>query len=383
MELLPAAERNRRALVAGAVLGLLAVQACWPAGRLERLVGLVVAPVQAVLAPAAALLLGPVEAAPEPEPPPVAGLAAVEEGLGMPPEVPGTVWWPVPVLERGETTWLLGAGTRHGLFEGQPVVFGRAWLGRLEKVEPDRARLRLWTSPEAPTGARIGSGPGIEAICLGRRRGGEPLVRRLAPGAEPEDGMPVFWRHREGDAPWYEQGGFRLGVLRRRGDERRREGYWAVEPELPAAAEGRVFVGLGAVPADPPAERSPERVAAELLLAGDGVYGPGPRAVRSAVGRLPEPASAVTAGGRVAGVVVAVCGPVAWTVPVPPADWPGELVAVEPGPPTRLFAGREARSRAGALLFTRGGARFPRGLWLGRSGEPARPPDRELEVVGR
>ncbi|MBC8330028.1 MAG: hypothetical protein H8E31_14915 [Planctomycetes bacterium] len=382
MELLPAAERNRRALAVGVVLALLGLQALWPEPWLERAAGRLAAPAARVLAPLSAWLSEPVEALVQPPPSPVASLASVEEGLGRPPRVPGTVWWPVPVLERRSSTWTLGAGRALGLFQGQPVVFGTTWLGRLESVSERNAVLRLWTSPDAPTGAWIGRVEGgVPAICLGRRQGGEPLVRQVHPAAEPADGDPVYWRRREGDPPWFERGQFRLGFLRRRGDEGRREGYWAVETALPVAAEGRVYIGLGAIPPDPPAERLPERAAARPALGADGVYGSRLVAIRAAAAVLPEP-TALVGGGRVIGPVVTARGSLLWAAPLAPESWPGLAVALEETP-FGLSTEPGILLRPGAPIFSRGDGRFPRGLWLGRIGEPAFAAAREMEVVGR
>ncbi len=383
MELLPAAERTRRALAVGALLAGAGAQALWPAAWLEELVGRVVAPVSALLVPAAALVEGPVEAAPAPRPAPVAGLAAVEEGLGLPPRVPGTVWWPVPVVERRATSWTLGVGRAFGLFEGQPVVFGRTWLGRLDRVDEEQAVLRLWTAPEEPTGAWIGGEQdGFPAICLGRREGGEPLVRQIHPDASPADGLEVRWRRREGDPPWFEQGGFRLGVLRRRGDEERREAYWAVEARVPAAAEGRVFVGLGAVPSDPPEEPRPDRAKARVRLLSDAVHGRRLGLVEAERRVLPT-AVAVLGHGRAVGPVVARRGSLCWTAPVQAGAWPGPRIALVEGQEIDLASDPAALAAPGAALFSRGGGGFPRGLWLGRVGEAGGIPSDELEVVAR
>ncbi len=388
MELLPDAERLRRGLMLASACSLVMLEAIFPQVPVEAAVDRAVAPLAEALAPLAGLPLrgwdrlgrSPVAS------PPTGGLAEAEEALGRPPAVPGLRWVAVPVLSREGASWTLGAGRAFGLAEGQAVVFGRSWLGRVHDAGEQRATLRLWTAPGEGTGARLGRGENaLRALCEGRGYGEEALVRFPEPGGEPRDGEEVNWRRRSEDPPSLEGLGLQLGTLRRRGDEPRRSAYWAVEPRLPAGAEGRVFVALGALPERPLREAERYRRPARVVLPVDGVCGE-----RSAAVELSEAVPAVAVGGRdgLRGIVQRRRGRLSWMRRTAPEDWGAAAVAVLPS--GRIAAPREPSASSGTpalvpgtWLYTRGGPTMPRGLPIGPVGGPVLRLGDELEGYWR
>ncbi len=355
MHFLPDAERFRRVLGATLVLGALTLQAWWPWKPLEDAAGDVLGPSARLLGAAASLLgeavLDPRLPAPAPVPQET-GLAEMERREGTPAPLPGGFWLEVPTLShaRGSGRLVLAAGSEQGLETGQAVVFGDRWIGRIGQVVSRRAAVILWTSPDTRTGALLAPGSGeVRAICVGQGENQPPLVNWPEPGKELHSGMEVRFRAGPEDAAALGDLGLKLGILRSQGDPLRGASAWVVDEDLPAGAEGRVFVAAGAPGAprvlDPPVVRVPFH----WSLPGDAVLGD---QVVAGVLEAPRPAAVLVQAGRVVGPVVASRGRLVWGLRRAPADWASQALSLFPESP----------------LFTRGGGGIPRGLWLGAGG---------------
>lgn len=366
------AERHRRAALISLGLGALTAQALVGLAPLERAAAWCLRPVSAAVMPAASWLVervAPLPAAPPPPPVAADALVEAERARGRPEPVPGVVWIEVPVarVDPARGVWLLTAGRAFGLAPGMPVVFGRAWVGRVETTGPESATVRLWTAAAQPTPARLRGEDDrpLRAVAEGRGRGERPSLRWVEARSEPLAEQQVRWRPRVEDPPVYASFELLLGTLERVGESARGSDAWEVEPALPSGAEGRVFVAAGAVADSVVAEPPVATRDAWPALRSDGVFGPDLCAVRSAeVG----PAAVVLTGERVLGRVVERRGSLLWCARRAPADWSDQDAL-----------GLDAAGAFGgaALRFTRGGAGVPRGLFLGTAEDPApepRPP---------
>lgn len=388
MFLLPSAERYRRALAFLAVCLALSALAVWRPPVLDRLAAAALRPLASVTLPvagwAADVFHGvPVEAT---ETPPLPdGLAALERELGAPPSAAGVAWLEVPVVEvhRSAGRAVLGAGKEHGIAVGQPVAFGDQWLGRIAAAGEGWSELEYWTAANAKTGVWLdsGSGPPGRAFCFGRGRDKAPVLLYKDRNSTPEPGMRLEWRAPARDfAP-----DFRLpltvGTLVSKGEQERANLVWEVHGEFPRGAEGRVFVGAGAVFRERVAEPPVRRSRANWALRADAVFG-----TRLAAAESYEPLDGVLLqSGRVFGPVVARRGRLAWAYRSAPEEWAEEALAVRFESQAMEAADRlEDEALKGAPLFTRGDARIPRGLWLGHGGDRPLPAARGvLEVVSR
>ncbi|HEX9792553.1 MAG TPA: hypothetical protein VGC54_01075, partial [Planctomycetota bacterium] len=256
---------------------------------------------------------------------------------------------------------VLAAGADAGLAAGQAVVFGRHWIGRVERVEDDRAHVRRWTAAHARTGIRLqGPGRDLRAIALGRGGGSPPVVQWIEPGTESEAGMDVVWRPRETDPPGLPA--FHLGALEQVGDPSRGQSVWVVATALPVGSEGRVFVALAGEEGEPRVgARQWTLRDASLTLVADPVLGSSLVAVCQTGSAAAE---VVMAGDRALGLVARQHGSLLWVRRLAPEEWPaGALWIGLDG----LLAGGEDAAPAQTQLYTRGGGAFPRGLPLGRS----------------
>lgn len=357
--LLPDAERSRRVLACGAALVGSALLALWPLPAAERAAGALLMPVAAVVTPAAGWIAdrvgaGPLEAAAAAasgaeELAAAPALASWERAAGRPPALRGVAWLEVPVAEvRLAEGWLLlSAGREHGLAEGQPVVFGDQWLGRILAAPQGRAVAELWSAPGARTGVWLaGERQELRAVLLGVRFAAPAVAAWVEAAGEPSPGMEVRWRPSEADPASLRAAGapFRVGRLEP-GPRRAGAAVWTVAGELPLGAEGRVFVGAEAVGPSLVAPPALVRAAARVILPVDGVLGAGWMA--SGPAEISAPA-AVSCGGRVVGEVVGTRGGFQWVRRREPAAW-----------------GARALELSGGALYTRGLDGLPRGLRIG------------------
>ncbi len=366
MFLLPIAERHRRSFWAATALILLLLQGLMPLPAVRQTTSSAVAVVSSIVLPPAQALAGRLAparlhaAAPDSPMPPHL-LREAERRAGAPPALLGAAWVEVPVARVDRTSHqlhLLG-GSRLGLAPGQTVVFGREWLGRVVEVDAEHSVVRLWSAAGARAGATLRP-PGVElrAVIEGRGRVASALLGWLEPHGEPEAGMQVYWRPGFEDLPALASLSLRLGHAEQAGDAQRGDAYWILQGELPAGAEGRVWVAVGAVAETLIAEPGLHRARSRLALLVDGVYGAEVAVVRV---DSTQPVAVIFAQGRVAGRVVLQRGAHAWVRRPTLADWSQQAV--------RLSAAG-AFEEEGVLWYSRGDQRLPRGLPLGRSGDP-------------
>lgn len=374
MLLLPGAERERRALLLGAALAAGLGLSWWPLAGLDAWIARQSSPVAGPIAAVAGWLSGLILPAPPAAPaaaPPVR-LADLERAAATPPEVRGLAWLEVPVLhaKADGTELLLAAGSRHSLAPGMPVVWGSYYLGRIARVSETEALVLRPAAADERTGVGWNSEDGspLEAVAIGRGGGLAPVLHWLAEGPEPVPGLAVRFRGRRNDPPALAEAGFLLGHLAPRGSASRGDAAWVIEEARPEAAEGRVFVAAGALPADPIQMPALLGAPSRSRLGQDAVLGP--RLSAWAAPARFEP-SVLVRGERVLGPVVARRGGLAWVRADRPEHWAARAVVMLESPP-RLLLATDLPPGARGLWFTRGSDGVPRGLWLGRSG--AEPP---------
>ncbi len=381
MLLIPGAERERRALLLGASLTLGAGLAWWPVANLERALARALDPALNPVAAAAGWVAGWVAGAAQgaPESPPLHSLEGVERAAARPPAAAGLAWFEVPVLrvEAGGTELVLAAGRAHGLAPGQVVAYGLAYIGRLAEVGERTALVVRPQVADERTGVTLPDAGATrrEAILLGRGARRPPVLNWIADGGEPEPGQSVLFRGRSTDPPGLAEAGLLLGTARLTGDASRGERAWILEENWPPAAEGRVSIAMGALPAGPIAAPAPAAVAVALRLSADAVLGP-----RVSAWRAPPDfaATVLLRGPRVHGPVIAARGRTLWVRADCPEDWRSAAVVMSG---ERLVAAAEWPAGQMGAWFTRGGEGVPRGLWLGNSG--AVPPRSGLAVLVR
>ena len=333
MFLLPIAERHRRSLLLGLLLACLLVQAWVQWSPLQVLGRALVAPVAAITMPLAGQVVDRVDPRRAPETPELAStteFVQLEREQGRPADLPGVAWLEIPVYEyrRSEHKLILAAGANYGLAVDMPVVFADTWLGRLVEVGAYSAEVQLCTAAGVPTGAYLpvaaeeGEGP-LRAVVEGRGREGAPLLRWVETRAEPKAGGEVRWRATLDDLPGLGRLGLRLGSAELSGDVERGAGYWQVIFELPAGAEGRVFVPAGAVAESTIAEPQIDHSPAQLALRVDGVFGSQLCGLRTL--QVEQPALVLN-GNTVLGKVVAHRGSLLWCSLQPPETWADEAL---------------------------------------------------------
>lgn len=372
MLLLPGAERERRALLLGAALAAGIGLSWWPIASLDAWIARQSSPVALPIASLAGWLSGlilPAERSAPVAAPPVR-LADLERAAAAPPEVRGLAWIEVPVLHARPdgTELLLAAGSRHSLAPGMPVVWGRYYLGRIDRVSELEALVLRPAAADERTGVSWVNENGTpqEAVSIGRGGGSAPVLHWLAEGPEPVPGLAVRFRGRRNDPPALAEAGFLLGHLAPRGTASRGDAAWVIEEARPEAAEGRVFVAAGALPPEPIQMPALLGAASRNRLAQDGVLGPRLSAWTAPAQFDP---TVLLRGERALGPVVARRGHLAWVRADRPEDWT-ERAVVMLEQPSRLLLATELPPGARGLWFTRGNDGVPRGLWLGRSGEP-------------
>ena len=372
-------ERHRRAVLVTIGVAILVFQAVVRLPGLDWVERTLVAPVSEATQPLAAWVVqrvSPGEQGRMAASPASGALIAAEREVGRPASVSGVAWLEVPVgrAEADQHRLLLAAGADFGLAPGMPVVYADRWLGRIGETGPNTAEVDLASGAARRTPISLlgDRGQPLRAILQGRGRSHRPLIRDPEAKGEPVEGVVVSFRRGAEDPPPYAGLDLRLGTVVRVGDPQRGSAAWEVDYELPAGAEGRVYVAAGAVTesvvAEPPVRTGPTSV----TLRADGVFG-----ARLCALRAPAdvPPAVATVDDRVLGRVVAQRGSLLWCSLRPPAGWPAtSWVGLADDGATRGDT---------ALRFTAGGAGVPRGLFLGSRTDPAPRPVGELQVWGR
>ncbi|MCH2101050.1 MAG: hypothetical protein MK209_03910 [Planctomycetes bacterium] len=373
------AERHRRTVLVTIGVSVLVLHAFVRLPGFDLVDRLLVAPVSEVTQPLAAWVVQRVSPGEQDRmaPSPASGaLIVAEREAGQPASVAGVAWLEVPVgrAEAGQHRLLLAAGADFGLAPGMPVVYADSWLGRIGGTGPTTAEVDLVSGAARRTPIYLlgDRGQPLRAILQGRGGQHRPLIRDHEAKGEPVEGVVVSFRRGAEDPPPYAQLDMRLGTVVRVGDPQRGSAAWEVDYQLPAGAEGRVYVAAGAVTesvvAEPPVRTGPTSV----TLRADGVFGARLCALRAPID---VPPAVATVDDRVLGRIVAQRGSLLWCSLRAPASWPGNSwVGLDGNTATRGDA---------ELRFTAGGAGVPRGLFLGARTDPTPRPVGQLQVWGR
>lgn len=373
------AERHRRAVLVTIGVAVLVLQAVLRLPGLDTVERVLTVPVSEATQPLAAWVAQRVSPGGQDRmaPSPASGaLIAAERKAGSPIPVSGVAWLEVPVgrAEPDRHRLLLAAGADFGLAPGMPVVYADRWLGRIGETGPNTAMVELASGAahRTPISLLGDRGQLLRAILQGRGRQHRPLIRDPEAKGEPVEGVVVSFRRGAQDPPPYASLDLRLGTVVRVGDPDRGSAAWEVDFELPAGAEGRVYVAAGAVTESVVAEPPVRTGSTSLALRADGVFGPRLCALRAPAD---VPPAVATVDDRVLGQIVVQRGPLLWCSLRPPAQWPAaSWVGLEGNTATRADA---------ELRFTAGGAGVPRGLFLGARTDPAPRPVGQLRVWGR
>ncbi len=358
------ADRTRRVLGMLGLLSLCALQALWPHPSVEAWGRWLTQPLGMGLRPLAGWFLGPSVHAAGPTRALLPSIAELERRLGSPPSVAGVAWLEAPVLSRAEVDFQISGGLAQGFFPGLPVVFGGSYLGRLETVEEDRSWVVLASAADRRTGlALVGEdGGALSALAIGRGRHQSPVIAYIGPRTDPVPDAPALWRPRQEDPPGLARAGFEVGWLRELGDLARGDFHRILDLRLPLGAGGRVWVAVGAVPANLPRVSRANRGPARPVLRRDAVFGD---AVACAIAASKYPWGAVLAQNRVAGLVIAQEGRQLWVLRPGPV-LRAEGLAWDPDS-QRLLDPADAGEHA--LHYTSRWESAPRGLPLGTLAE--------------
>lgn len=386
MFLLPGAERYRRVMICGGIVLVLMAQAVMPWQPLEdacnNFFGPLVRPLTQASAVTAELILPTAEPADSNQVLEASVLVAMERKLGLPKALPGMQWLEVPVLaveaEVGRIT--VAAGADFHLAVGQIVAYGDQYIGRVSAVMPYQATVELVTAPNVRTGVLLTDVSGFHSrgVSLGRGRAGAAVLPWLQNTDRIAQEQALTWRPRPLDPPNLAAAELLLGVTKQEGDVKRGNAVWVVDGQLPAAAEGRLYIAASAVGERLVAEPVQVRTAAWRLLLDDAVLGSGWCAVASPTDHAPE---VFVDRGQVGGRCRSWRGNWGWFRRESAAQWQQDAVALETASGQVLDVRRWQGVAPALPLFTRGGDGVPRGLWLGNSDSPSLVPASQLMVI--
>jgi hypothetical protein len=146
---------------------------------------------------------------------------------------------------------------------------------------------------------------------------------------------------------------------------------FVVAHEIPASAEGRVYVAASAIGDSIVAEPIVDHQRAQRIMLGDAVFGNRLLAVASIASFTP---AVVSDHSRVCGQIIAWRGNWGWAHLQQPSAWVDKSVALYDGR-VRLHDTGESQ-----VIYTRGGAGVPRGMLLGDSGARLFVPSANLDV---
>jgi len=365
---------------------VLIVQAVLPWQPLEdgcnRLFGPLTRPIAELSAAASEIVLPTAEPANSLQTLDHSVLVEMERRLGKPEPLPGMEWLEVPVLsldpEVGRIT--LAAGSDFHIASGQVVAYGDRYLGRVTDVSAHQAVVELVTAPNVRTGVLLKDEMGVtsKAVSLGRGRAGPAVLPWLQEADHISEGQVLTWRSRPLDPPNLHAAKLRLGQAQRDGDEQRGTAVWTIDGDLPAAAEGRLYVAASAVGERLVAEPLQVRTEARRLLLDDAVLGSGWCAIAADTSIKP----AVYADqGQVGGWCSSWRGNWGWFRIAEPSSWQGRAVALHAESSSVLDCTDWQQAEQALPLFTRGGHGVPRGLWLGFRDQAARLPSSALTVI--
>jgi hypothetical protein len=375
--LLPGAERNRKKLLTILAVLLLCVQSCFPLSFVDDVVHAVFGPVMQPITRLAGGWSSLFQQLPGGDE--ITGtynspLISAERQFGHPLDVPGVAWLEVPVLNIDEDSgqMKLAAGRNFHLSEGQIVAFADNYLGRISEVEDDIAYVDLFNRAGQRTGIKLSSRTEItRAVCFGRGLSGSAIIDWIEDEQVVEAQATLWWRPRPLDVAHLAKAGLRLGKAVSVGSAARGDYMFVVAHEIPASAEGRVYVAASAIGDSIVAEPIVHHQAAERIMLGDAVFGNRLLAVASTANFSP---AVLSDHSRVCGQVIAWRGNWGWAHLQQPSRWVDKSVALYEGR-VRLYD-----ASANQVIYTRGGAGVPRGMLLGISDAQRFVPSANLDV---
>jgi len=375
--LLPGAERNRKKLLT--VLGVLSlcVQSCFPLSFVDDAVHAVFGPVMQPITRLAGGWSSLFQQLPGGDE--ITGtynspLISAERQFGHPLDVPGVAWLEVPVLKIDEYSgqMKLAAGRNFHLSEGQIVAFADNYLGRISEVEDEIAYVDLFNRAGQRTGIKLSSRTETtRAVCFGRGLSGSAIIDWIEDEQVVEAQATLWWRPRPLDVAHLAKAGLKLGKAVSVGSAARGDYMFVVAHEIPASAEGRVYVAASAIGDSIVAEPIVRHQAAQRIMLGDAVFGNRLLAVASRANFSP---AVLSDHSRVCGQVIAWRGNWGWAHLQQPSRWVDKSVALYEGR-VRLYD-----ASANQVIYTRGGAGVPRGMLLGNSDAQRFVPSANLDV---
>jgi hypothetical protein len=375
--LLPGAERNRKKLLTVLAVLSLCVQSCFPLSFVDDAVHAVLGPVMQPITRLAGAWSSLFQRLPRVD---KKGdvynspLISAERRFGHPLDVPGVAWLEVPVLDIDEKSgqMKLAAGRNFHLSAGQIVAFADNYLGRISEVEDDIAYVDLFNRAGQRTGIKLSSSTtATRAVCFGRGLSGPAIVDWIEDEKVVEAQAILWWRPRPLDIVHLANAGLKLGKAVSEGSAEHGDYMFVVAHQIPASAEGRVYVAASAIGDSIVAEPIVHHHQAQRIMLGDAVFGNRLVAVSSGANFTP---AVLSDHSRVCGQVLAWRGNWGWAHIQQPSSWVAKSVA--------LYGGRVRLHDAGEnqVIYTRGGAGVPRGMLLGDSDAPLFVPSANLDV---
>ena len=375
--LLPGAERNRKKLLTVLAVLSLCVQSCFPLSFVDDAVHAVLGPVMQPITRLAGGWSSLFQKLPRVDE--IAGtynspLISAERRFGHPADVPGVAWLEVPVLDidEGSGQMKLAAGRNFHLSTGQIVAFADNYLGRISEVEDDIAYVDLFNRAGQRTGIKLSaSAKTTRAVCFGRGLSGRAIVDWIEDEKAVAVQATLWWRPRPLDVVHLANAGLKLGMAVSEGSAARGDDMFVVAHEIPASAEGRVYVAASAIGDSIVAEPIVHHHRAQRIMLGDAVFGNRLVAVASGADFTP---AVLSDHSRVCGQVLTWRGNWGWAHLQQPSAWVDKSVALYDGGVRLHNAGEDQ------VIYTRGGAGIPRGMLLGDADAQRFVPSVNLDV---
>jgi hypothetical protein len=208
-------------------------------------------------------------------------------------------------------------------------------------------------------------------VCFGRGLSGSAIVDWIEDEKLVEEQAILWWRPRPLDVVHLANAGLKLGKAVSEGSAEHGDYMFVVAHQIPASAEGRVYVAASAIGDSIVAEPIVHHQKAQRIMLGDAVFGNRLVAVASGANFTP---AVLSDHSRVCGQVLTWRGNWGWAHIQQPSAWVAKSVALHDGR-VRLHDASENQ-----VIYTRGGAGVPRGMLLGDSDAPLFVPSANLDV---